>query len=54
MQNGSGKLALKCDRRHEAFAYRDIESHFEATEQYTRICRVVPVHIVFGSKHDYL
>ncbi|KAJ8593950.1 alpha/beta-hydrolase [Rhizopogon salebrosus TDB-379] len=57
IQSGSEKetkVALKCDRRHEAFAYQDIQSHFEATDQYTRICNAVPVHIVFGSKHDYI
>ncbi|OJA14466.1 hypothetical protein AZE42_05294 [Rhizopogon vesiculosus] len=56
-QNGSEKeikLVLKCDRCHEAFAYQDIESHLEAIDQYTRICNTVPVHIVFGSKHDYM
>ncbi|KAG1780496.1 Alpha/beta hydrolase fold-1 [Suillus placidus] len=57
MQDGSKeetKVALKCDLHHEALAYQDIESHFEATDQYTRLCRVVPVHIVFGDIHDYI
>lgn len=48
------KVALKCDLLHEALAYQDIESHFEATDQYTRLCRVVPVHIVFGTIPDYI
>ncbi|KAG2364218.1 Alpha/beta hydrolase fold-1 [Suillus spraguei] len=48
------KVALKCDLHHEALAYRDIESHFEATDQYTHLCRVVPVHIVFGTIYDYI
>lgn len=48
------KVALKCDLKHEALAYRDVESHFEATDQYTRLCHVVPVHIVFGTMHDYI
>lgn len=57
MQDGSKeatKVALKCDLHHEALAYQDIESHFEATDQYTRLCRVVPVHIVFGDVYDYI
>ncbi|KAG1742333.1 Alpha/beta hydrolase fold-1 [Suillus paluster] len=51
---GDTKVALKCDIHHEALAYQDIENHFEATDQYTRLCRAVPVHIVFGSIHDYV
>lgn len=57
MQDGSKeatKVVLKCDLHHEALAYQDIESHFEATNQYTRLCRVVPVHIVFGDVYDYI
>lgn len=57
IQNGSEeetKVTFKCDMHHEALAYQDIESHFEATDQYTRVCRVVPVHIVFGTIHDYV
>ncbi|KAG2124407.1 uncharacterized protein EDB93DRAFT_541658 [Suillus bovinus] len=57
IQDGSEKemkVAFKCDLHHEALAYQDTESHFEATDQYTRICRVVPVHIVFGTIHDYV
>ncbi|KAG2155799.1 Alpha/beta hydrolase fold-1 [Suillus bovinus] len=57
IQDGSKKktkVALKCDLHHEALAYQDIESHFEATDHYTRLCRVVPVHIVFGTVHDYI
>ncbi|KAG1717808.1 hypothetical protein EDD22DRAFT_989837 [Suillus occidentalis] len=48
------KVTLKCDLLHEALAYQDIESHFEATDQYTRLCCVVPVHIVFGTIPDYM
>ncbi|KIJ64412.1 hypothetical protein HYDPIDRAFT_153916 [Hydnomerulius pinastri MD-312] len=48
------RVVLKCDSVHEAMAYEDTESHFEAAEQYARICRTIPVHIVFGSKHDYI
>ncbi|KAG1818470.1 Alpha/beta hydrolase fold-1 [Suillus subaureus] len=57
VQDGSKeetKVTLKCDLQHEALAYQDVESHFEATDQYTRLCRVVPVHIVFGTIHDYI
>jgi pimeloyl-ACP methyl ester carboxylesterase len=57
IQDGSKeetKVALKCDLHHEALAYQDIESHFEAIDQYTRLCRVVPVHIVFGTVPDYI
>ncbi|KAG2039533.1 Alpha/beta hydrolase fold-1 [Suillus americanus] len=57
IQDGSKegtKVTLKCDLQHEALAYQDVESHFEATDQYTRLCRVVPVHIVFGTIHDYI
>ncbi|KAG1882652.1 Alpha/beta hydrolase fold-1 [Suillus subluteus] len=57
VQDGSKeetKVALKCDLHHEALAYQDVESHFEATDQYTRLCHVVPVHIVFGTVHDYI
>ncbi|KAH7885408.1 Alpha/beta hydrolase fold-1 [Phlebopus sp. FC_14] len=48
------KVVLKCDSYHEALAYQDVESHFQATEQYTRVCHFLPVHVVFGSRHDYV
>ncbi|KAG0703778.1 alpha/beta-hydrolase [Suillus ampliporus] len=57
VHNGSEeetKVTLKCDMHHEALAYQDTESHVEAIDQYTRLCRAVPVHIVFGSIHDYV
>ncbi|KIJ17646.1 hypothetical protein PAXINDRAFT_175477 [Paxillus involutus ATCC 200175] len=47
-------VVRKCSAQHEALAYADIESHFEAVEQFTRICYTIPLHIIFGSKQDYI
>ncbi|KAF9220917.1 hypothetical protein BS17DRAFT_797430 [Gyrodon lividus] len=46
-------VVLKCHNQHEAFAYADTESHFEAARQYARICHTIPVHIVFGMVSSY-
>ncbi|KIK83952.1 hypothetical protein PAXRUDRAFT_700607 [Paxillus rubicundulus Ve08.2h10] len=48
------RVVRKCSAQHEAFAYADIESHFEGVEQFARICCTTPLHIVFGSKQDYI
>ncbi|KAJ6512286.1 Alpha/Beta hydrolase protein [Mycena vulgaris] len=45
-----GEVALKCDRRQEAIAYPDVDPHIEAVNEIARVCRVVPVHLVWANR----
>ncbi|KAJ7015807.1 Alpha/Beta hydrolase protein [Mycena alexandri] len=45
-----GDVTLKCDRRQEASAFPDVHPHFSAVNELTRICRDVPIHIVWASR----
>ncbi|KAJ7697826.1 Alpha/Beta hydrolase protein [Mycena rosella] len=44
-----GRVALKCDRRQEAMAFPDVEPHFDAVEELSRVSRDVPVHLVWAT-----
>ncbi|KAJ7109569.1 Alpha/Beta hydrolase protein [Mycena crocata] len=47
-----GGVALKCDRRQEASAFPDVEPHFAAVDELARVCRAVPVHLVWATRSD--
>ncbi|KAJ7492962.1 Alpha/beta hydrolase fold-1 [Mycena galericulata] len=49
-----GEVTLKCDRRQEAIAYPDVHPHFDAVDELARICRSVPVHLVWANQSDFV
>ncbi|KDR86137.1 hypothetical protein GALMADRAFT_235372 [Galerina marginata CBS 339.88] len=49
---GSGAVTLKCDRRHEAASYPDVEPHYEGALQLGRVCHALPIHLVWGTRND--
>ncbi|TBU43562.1 alpha/beta-hydrolase [Dichomitus squalens] len=49
---GRDCVVVKCSKKHEASAYKDFESTFEATDMISAVCRAVPLHIIFGAKND--
>ena len=51
-ETSDGQVALKCDKYQEANCYPDTFAHFDSVEQMRRICRAVPVHIVWGTQDD--
>jgi len=50
----SGGVALKCDKNQEAIIYPDVEPHFEAPIQLSRICHLLPIHIIWGAPNDLM
>ncbi|KAJ7605167.1 Alpha/Beta hydrolase protein [Roridomyces roridus] len=51
-ETDDGAVELKCDRRQEAMAYPDVEPHFDAVREIKRVCRTVPIHIVWATRSD--
>ncbi|KAJ4470388.1 alpha/beta-hydrolase [Lentinula edodes] len=49
---GSKAVSLKCDRKQEAISYPDVDGHFEATTELARVCRTLPVHVIWGTSND--
>ncbi|KAJ6571401.1 Alpha/Beta hydrolase protein [Mycena capillaripes] len=45
-----GGVMIKCDRQQEALSYIDVESHFAAAQELSRISSTVPVHFIWGSE----
>lgn len=54
IENADGSVALKCDKVQEAVSYPDKEPHFEAVRQVGHICHSVPLHIIWGTKCDFM
>lgn len=54
LRDTSLHVTLKCDRKQEAVSYQDVESHFEATTLLARICQLLPVHLVWGTRNDLM
>lgn len=48
----SGEVSLKCDRKQESISYPDVEPHFEGALQLGRICHMLPIHLIWGSRND--
>ncbi|KAF8890073.1 Alpha/beta hydrolase fold-1 [Infundibulicybe gibba] len=47
-------VVLKCDRKQEAASYPDVAPHFESAIQLARICHVIPTHIIWGTRNDFV
>jgi len=47
-----GPVTSKCDKRHEAASYTDFEPTFQAVEQIEKVCREIPIHVIFGAVND--
>ncbi|KAF4573292.1 hypothetical protein EYR40_003627 [Pleurotus pulmonarius] len=52
-QNGDG-ARLKCDRKHEAVSYTQVEGHFEAANLLSTISKTIPVHLIWGENEDII
>ena len=50
----SGEVSLKCDRKQESISYPDVEPHFEGALQLGRICRTLPIHLIWGARNDFM
>ncbi|TFK36161.1 Alpha/Beta hydrolase protein [Crucibulum laeve] len=48
----SRSCRLKCSKVQEAAGFVEIQSYFAATRQFSRICRVLPSHIIWGENYD--
>ncbi|KAH7883381.1 Alpha/beta hydrolase family-domain-containing protein [Phlebopus sp. FC_14] len=44
----NGPVTTKCEKRFESSNYTDFEPTFQATEQIEKICKDVPIHMIFG------
>ncbi|KIJ05175.1 hypothetical protein PAXINDRAFT_21543 [Paxillus involutus ATCC 200175] len=49
--NLSGPVTTKCEKRFESSNYSDLEPTFQATEQIEKVCKDIPIHMIFG-KND--
>ncbi|CAK5283257.1 unnamed protein product [Mycena citricolor] len=47
-----GSVALKCRPRDEALAFPDLEPHFAALDEIARVCRAVPIHVVWAKRSE--
>ncbi|KAJ7446314.1 Alpha/Beta hydrolase protein [Mycena latifolia] len=47
-----GSVTLKCDKHQEATGYPDTHAHFDSLDQVARVCRTVPIHIIWGTRDD--
>ncbi|KAF4612244.1 hypothetical protein D9613_004588 [Agrocybe pediades] len=53
LDDSPGKgVILKCDKRHEALSYPDVEPHFEAAIQIANVGRLVPIHLIWGTRNE--
>ncbi|EEB92180.1 hypothetical protein MPER_09348 [Moniliophthora perniciosa FA553] len=48
----TGEVQLKCTKEQEATLYPDVDPHFEAMDELTRVCQVLPVHAIWGETED--
>ncbi|KAJ7726404.1 hypothetical protein B0H16DRAFT_1592842, partial [Mycena metata] len=49
-----GKVTLKCDKQHEANAFMDKVAHFDSVDQVGRVCRTLPIHVIWGDRDDII
>lgn len=47
-----GPVKLKTPRQHEALSYPDVDGHFHAPLELARVCRQVPVHVIWGDRGE--
>jgi hypothetical protein len=52
LQETASGVILKCDRNQEAASYPDVEGHFESATLLSRVCHILPVHIIWGDGND--
>ncbi|KAF9502272.1 alpha/beta-hydrolase [Pleurotus eryngii] len=45
---------LKCQRKHEAVSYTQVEGPFEAADLLTTISKTIPIHLVWGENEDII
>jgi hypothetical protein len=50
----SSEVTLKCDKKQEALGFPDADPHFEATTIVTRLCNILPIHVILGTNNDLL
>ncbi|KAJ8082478.1 hypothetical protein PM082_008333 [Marasmius tenuissimus] len=48
-----GAVTLKCSKEKESAIYADIDGLQESAEIFEDLCRKVPIHVVWGGKHDF-
>ncbi|KAK7062616.1 hypothetical protein VNI00_000104 [Paramarasmius palmivorus] len=46
-------VTLKCPKLLESASYADVDGLFESAYAFEELCRDVPIHIVWGGKHDF-
>ena len=51
---GDGTVALKCHRKFEKEAYVDMDPHFDAHKCLEKLCRAIPVHIIWGERKNFV
>ncbi|KAK6980709.1 Alpha/beta hydrolase fold-1 [Favolaschia claudopus] len=47
-------VTLKCPKHQESLSFPDTFSQFSAIEQFRKICRLIPLHVVWGTKDHLL
>ncbi|KAF9449728.1 alpha/beta-hydrolase [Macrolepiota fuliginosa MF-IS2] len=47
-----GTVGLKCDKKHEAEGFPDVDPHFEGIIRLSELCHALPVHVVWGTRND--
>ncbi|KAK6980649.1 CN hydrolase domain-containing protein [Favolaschia claudopus] len=47
-------VTLKCPKHQESVSFPDTFSQFSAIEQFQKICRLIPLHVVWGTKDHLL
>lgn len=50
----NGPVKLKTSKDHEALGYSDVDGHFQAPLELGRVCKVLPVHIIWGDMEDLM
>ncbi|KAG7096188.1 hypothetical protein E1B28_003638 [Marasmius oreades] len=48
-----GEVALKCSRLVESAIYADIEGLQESAEIFGKLCKEIPIHVVWGGMQDF-
>ncbi|KAJ6561173.1 alpha/beta-hydrolase [Mycena vulgaris] len=54
VETSDGGVALKCDKYQEANCCPDTYAHFDSVAQISRVCRTLPIHIVWGTKEGLI
>ncbi|CAK5275903.1 unnamed protein product, partial [Mycena citricolor] len=48
----TNQITLKCNKLHEANAFLDKPAHFSAVDRIARLCRHMPLHVIWGTQDD--